>query len=166
MCFQFAMMAVAKCILAQVWRFSATFLGELSSFHSQLGVSFWNVVALPHPTPIVRQVARERRRERFTALLHHLNVDLLRESFYASDLPKKAGIIAAWRRSPNFFGTSDTRSVLCAEALPWQLRRSQHWHWALAPIPRSSAYCSSDCRCADWLPSIYSEFVLQDLRIS
>jgi RNA-directed DNA polymerase len=31
----------------------------------------------------VRQVARERRRERFTALLHHLNVDLLRESFYA-----------------------------------------------------------------------------------
>src|ERR1700686_16926 len=31
----------------------------------------------------VRQVARERRRERFTALLHHLSVDLLRDSFYA-----------------------------------------------------------------------------------
>jgi len=31
----------------------------------------------------VRQAARERKRERFTALLHHLNVDLLRESFYA-----------------------------------------------------------------------------------
>src|ERR1700683_4142939 len=31
----------------------------------------------------VRQVARERREERFTALLHHVSVDLLRDSFYA-----------------------------------------------------------------------------------
>ena len=31
----------------------------------------------------VRQVARERKQERFTALLHHLSVDLLRDSFYA-----------------------------------------------------------------------------------
>jgi len=31
----------------------------------------------------VRKVARERRQERFTALLHHLRVDLLRDSFYA-----------------------------------------------------------------------------------
>jgi RNA-directed DNA polymerase len=31
----------------------------------------------------VRQAARERREERFTALLHHLSVDLLRDSFYA-----------------------------------------------------------------------------------
>jgi len=30
----------------------------------------------------VRKVARERKQERFTALLHHLTVDLLRESFY------------------------------------------------------------------------------------
>src|SRR6202162_6032401 len=29
----------------------------------------------------VRQVARERREERFTALLHHLSVDLFRDSF-------------------------------------------------------------------------------------
>src|SRR5712692_2822054 len=36
----------------------------------------------------VRQAARERRQERFTALLHHLNVDLLRDSFYA--LQRKA----------------------------------------------------------------------------
>jgi len=36
----------------------------------------------------VRQVARERKQERFTALLHHLTVDLLRESFYA--LKRKA----------------------------------------------------------------------------
>src|SRR5436190_12376794 len=31
----------------------------------------------------VRQVARERKQERFTALLHHLSVDLLRDSFHA-----------------------------------------------------------------------------------
>jgi RNA-directed DNA polymerase len=31
----------------------------------------------------VRQAAKARRRERFTALLHHLSVDLLRDSFYA-----------------------------------------------------------------------------------
>jgi RNA-directed DNA polymerase len=31
----------------------------------------------------VRQTARERRDERFTALLHHLSVNLLRDSFYA-----------------------------------------------------------------------------------
>jgi RNA-directed DNA polymerase len=31
----------------------------------------------------VRQAARERKQERFTALLHHLTIDLLRESYYA-----------------------------------------------------------------------------------
>ena len=31
----------------------------------------------------VRQAARERKQERFTALLHHLSIDLLRDSFYA-----------------------------------------------------------------------------------
>jgi RNA-directed DNA polymerase len=31
----------------------------------------------------VRQKARDKKQERFTALLHHLTVDLLRESFYA-----------------------------------------------------------------------------------
>jgi RNA-directed DNA polymerase len=31
----------------------------------------------------VRQAARERKQERFTALLHHLTVSLLRDSFYA-----------------------------------------------------------------------------------
>jgi len=31
----------------------------------------------------VRRVARERKQERFTALLHHVTVDLLRESFDA-----------------------------------------------------------------------------------
>lgn len=36
----------------------------------------------------VRRTARERRQEKFTAVLHHLNVELLRESFYA--LKRKA----------------------------------------------------------------------------
>src|SRR5215471_7426434 len=31
----------------------------------------------------VRKVAGERKQERFTALLHHLSVELLRDSFYA-----------------------------------------------------------------------------------
>ena len=36
----------------------------------------------------VRQAARENKEMKFTALLHHLNVDLLRESFYS--LKRKA----------------------------------------------------------------------------
>jgi RNA-directed DNA polymerase len=36
----------------------------------------------------VRQAARQRKKEKFTALLHHVTVDLLRESFYA--LKRKA----------------------------------------------------------------------------
>ena len=36
----------------------------------------------------VRQAAKERKQERFTALLHHVTVDLLRDSFYA--LKRKA----------------------------------------------------------------------------
>src|SRR6266699_6433542 len=31
----------------------------------------------------VRKAAKERKQQQFTALLHHLNVDLLRDSFYA-----------------------------------------------------------------------------------
>jgi RNA-directed DNA polymerase len=31
----------------------------------------------------VREVAKKRRQERFTALLHHVSVDLLRDSYYA-----------------------------------------------------------------------------------
>jgi len=36
----------------------------------------------------VRQAARQRKKERFTALLHHINVDMLRQAFYA--LKRKA----------------------------------------------------------------------------
>jgi RNA-directed DNA polymerase len=40
----------------------------------------------------VRQAARERKQERFTALLHHLTVGLLRESFYALQRQASPGI--------------------------------------------------------------------------
>ena len=40
----------------------------------------------------VRKAARERKQERFTALLHHLNIDLLRDSFYALKRQASPGI--------------------------------------------------------------------------
>jgi RNA-directed DNA polymerase len=40
-------------------------------------------VRVSHGLGGVRKVAKERRQERFTALLHHLSADLLRDSFYA-----------------------------------------------------------------------------------
>src|SRR5260370_30243434 len=41
-----------------------------------------------HGLDRVRQAAKERKKERFTALLHHITVDLLEEAFF--DLKKKA----------------------------------------------------------------------------
>ena len=43
----------------------------------------------------VRKAARERRQERFTSLLHHLNVDLLRDSFYALQRKAAPGVDGA-----------------------------------------------------------------------
>jgi RNA-directed DNA polymerase len=40
----------------------------------------------------VRQAARERKQERFTALLHHVTIDLLRDSFYALKRQAAAGV--------------------------------------------------------------------------
>ena len=40
----------------------------------------------------VRQAARERKQERFTALLHHLNVRLLRDSFYVLKRQASPGV--------------------------------------------------------------------------
>src|SRR5882762_5792771 len=40
----------------------------------------------------VRQAARERKQERFTALLHHLSVGLLRDSFYALKRQASPGV--------------------------------------------------------------------------
>jgi hypothetical protein len=40
----------------------------------------------------VRKAAREGKQERFTALLHHLNLDLLRDSFYALKRQASPGV--------------------------------------------------------------------------
>jgi len=40
----------------------------------------------------VRKAARERKQERFTALLHHLTIDLLRDSFYALKRQASPGV--------------------------------------------------------------------------
>jgi hypothetical protein len=40
----------------------------------------------------VRQAARDRKEERFTALLHHLTIDLLRESYYALQRSAAPGV--------------------------------------------------------------------------
>jgi len=46
----------------------------------------------------VREAARKRKREQFTALLHHLTVDLLRESFYALKRQAAPGVDGmGWR---------------------------------------------------------------------
>jgi RNA-directed DNA polymerase len=44
----------------------------------------------------VRKVARERKEMKFTALLHHLTVSLLRESFYALKLRLLRGWVPTW----------------------------------------------------------------------
>jgi retron-type reverse transcriptase len=50
----------------------------------------------------VREAAKERKQERFTALLHHLNVDLLRESFYALKRQAAPGVDGVtWREYEN-----------------------------------------------------------------
>jgi RNA-directed DNA polymerase len=40
----------------------------------------------------VRKTAKESRQERFTALLHHLNIELLRDSFYALKRQASPGV--------------------------------------------------------------------------
>jgi RNA-directed DNA polymerase len=50
----------------------------------------------------VRQVARERKQEQFTALLHHLTADLLRESYYALKRNASPGVDGvSWREYEN-----------------------------------------------------------------
>ena len=47
---------------------------------------------MSHGLDGVRKAARERKQERFTALLHHLSVALLRDSFYALQRQASAGV--------------------------------------------------------------------------
>src|SRR5215470_16588305 len=46
----------------------------------------------------VRQAARQRKEDRFTALFHHINVDLLREAFFALNRDAVPGVDGAtWK---------------------------------------------------------------------
>jgi hypothetical protein len=47
----------------------------------------------------VRQAAKDRKQERFTALLHHLNIGLLRDSFYALKRQASPGAMACRGKS-------------------------------------------------------------------
>jgi RNA-directed DNA polymerase len=46
----------------------------------------------------VREAAKGRKQEKFTALLHHMNVDLLRESFYALRRQAATGVDGVTRK--------------------------------------------------------------------
>src|SRR5438128_12039410 len=68
----------------------------------------------------VRQAARQRKKEKFTALLHHVTTDLLREAFYALKRKAAPGVDGlTWQdyeaglddNSPGLARTSPPRSV-------------------------------------------------------
>src|ERR1700756_766038 len=46
----------------------------------------------------IRQVARQRKKERFTSLFHHLSVELLRLAFFALKRDAASGVDGLWRK--------------------------------------------------------------------
>jgi len=79
----------------------------------------------------VRQAARERKQERFTALLHHLSVRLLRDSFYALKRQASPGVDGVtWQEyetARSTRSTSTCREVLPAAILPTVLYCYRFW---------------------------------------
>jgi RNA-directed DNA polymerase len=68
----------------------------------------------------VRKVAKERKQERFTALLHHLNVDLLRDSFYALQRKASPGVDGVtWQEYET--GLEDRLVDLHSRGAPWSV---------------------------------------------
>jgi len=60
----------------------------------------------------VRQAARLRKKEKFTALLHHINIDLLREAFFALRRDAAPGIDGlTWQAYGSVSGTAVTPDV-------------------------------------------------------
>jgi RNA-directed DNA polymerase len=47
---------------------------------------------VPQSLDRVRQAAKQRKKEKFTTLLHHVNVDTLRDAFYALEREAAAGV--------------------------------------------------------------------------
>src|SRR5438046_10223416 len=55
-------------------------------------------VSVSHALERIRKVARERKKERFTALFHHLSIDLLEEAFFELKENAAAGVDGlSWR---------------------------------------------------------------------
>jgi len=65
----------------------------------------------------VRQAAKERKQERFTALLHHVTIHLLRDSFYALKRQAAPGVDGVrWRRiAVNLRGLAERQKDHCEQ---------------------------------------------------
>src|SRR5436190_16675782 len=51
-----------------------------------------NRVSVSHALERIRKVARERKKERFTALFHHISIDLLEEAFFELEKDAAPGV--------------------------------------------------------------------------
>jgi RNA-directed DNA polymerase len=68
----------------------------------------------------VRQAAKERKQKRFTALLHHLSIELLRESFYALQRRASPGVDGVrWQEYET--GLEDRLIDLHSRGSPWSV---------------------------------------------
>ncbi len=79
----------------------------------------------------VRQAARQRKKERFTTLLHHISVDLLRLAFFALKRDAAAGVDGLSRKYKRFQG-----HIMATWGWLRALKRrnpSLFAHWALGP---------------------------------
>src|SRR5712671_2839727 len=79
----------------------------------------------------VRLAARQRKKEQFTALLHHINVDTLRTAFYALKRKAAPGVDGGLRSGPRTQDrgsawTGPPRSLLAA-TIPPGLHRQGGW---------------------------------------
>ena len=72
----------------------------------------------------IRQVARQRKEERFTSLFHHISVELLRVAFFALKRDAAPGVDGlTWHTS------SSTR---CGVSIPSRSRVASHQPWGRA----------------------------------
>jgi hypothetical protein len=78
----------------------------------------------------VRQAAQERKKERFTTLLHHISIDLLRLAFFALKRDAAPGIdgLVGLRNRPRASRTGSDRSA--ASTMRWM-----PW-WSASPARR------------------------------
>ena len=76
----------------------------------------------------VRQVARERRQEQFTALLHHVSVDLLRDSFYALQRKAAPGVDGVGRKYLDWSAVASAKDT-SSDCTACSCRRRSGMRW-------------------------------------